>query len=104
MSSAGKLSIPEALLKLRNTFGTNKTRSYEWRIRELQQLKKMLVENEKGFINALQKDLGRPIFECVGLELTPLVVELDHAIQHLYQWMKPDFVSGIMRSSPINIH
>jgi len=38
----------------------------------------MLAENDALFIEALRRDLGRPDFEAVGLELVPLNVEIDH--------------------------
>ena len=40
----------------------------------------MLAENDAVIIEALRKDLGRPDFECVGLELVPLNVEIDHGL------------------------
>ena len=78
--------------KLNDSFHASKTRSYDWRIHQLTQLKKMLKENEKLFIDSLHKDLRRPNFECIGLELIPLVIEIEHAISNLKAWMKPELV------------
>ena len=91
---SSKVSIPKTMQKLRETFASNKTRSYAWRIEQLKQLKKMLEKEKNIFIQALKKDLRRPEFECVGLELLPLQAEIDIAIKELKQWMKPTFVSG----------
>ena len=95
MSCNPKVNVPETVQKLRETFASNKTRSYEWRIEQLKQLKNMLQKENDIFIQALKKDLRRPEFECVGLELLPLEIEIDLAIKELKQWMKPTFVSGM---------
>ena len=81
-------SITTKLTTLRNSFRENKTKSYKWRIEQLKQLKKLLIENEKDLADALFKDLGRPNFEAVATDLVPLIVEIDFAISNLHKWMK----------------
>ena len=82
-------SITTKLTTLRNSFRENKTKSYKWRIEQLKQFKRLIVENEKDLADALFKDLGRPHFEIVATDLVPLIVEIDYAISNLHKWMKP---------------
>jgi aldehyde dehydrogenase (NAD+) len=42
------------------TFGSGKTKSYEWRKRQLQGLLEMLTQHESDFEQALLSDLGKP--------------------------------------------
>ncbi len=84
-------TIVSTLNRLRSTFHSGKTRPYKWRISQLKQLRKLLIENEKEIITALTKDLGRCEFEGVVLEHIPLVTELDHVISHLSKWMEPNY-------------
>lgn len=80
------------MLLVGRSFSSGKTRSYEWRKAQLTQLKNMMSENEEMLIQALRKDLGRSNFECVGLELVPIAMEVQHAIDNLRSWMKCDLV------------
>ena len=65
------LYIVEGLHRLRNTFNSGKTRDYEWRIKQLKQIKKMLKENEITFAQALANDLGR--FNILKIYICTLV-------------------------------
>lgn len=49
--------------ELRKNFDSGKTKSYEWRIRQLESIAKMLEEKEKDILEALHKDLAKPAFE-----------------------------------------
>lgn len=49
--------------ELRKNFGTGKTKSYEWRISQLEAIQKMTAEKEKEISEALYKDLGKPELE-----------------------------------------
>lgn len=51
-SNKAKLG-PKIIKDLRDAFNSDITRTYEWRIKQLTQLKKMLLENEEKvyFIN-----------------------------------------------------
>ena len=75
--------------KLRESFDSGKTLSYEWRYAELLALRKMCKENEPIIADALNKDLGRGNFEAIALELVPVYMEIDHALGALKSWMRP---------------
>lgn len=60
-----KLMVKE----LRKNFNSGRTKSYEWRISQLESIAKMLVEKEKDITEALQKDLAKPPFETFIAEV-----------------------------------
>lgn len=78
-----------ALLKLKETFATGKTKNKAWRISQLRAVHAMITENEASFADALAKDLGRTLFEAIGLELLPTAMEIRTVIGSLDAWMKP---------------
>ena len=55
--------------ELRNNFDSGKTKSYEWRISQLEAIAKMLVEKENEIIDALHKDVSKPRLEAYITEV-----------------------------------
>jgi aldehyde dehydrogenase (NAD+) len=47
--------------KLKNSFATHKTKSYDWRVAQLLGLHKMITENRQTLIEAVQRDLGKKV-------------------------------------------
>jgi hypothetical protein len=84
----------DLLLRVGNIFWIGKTRSLEWRLLQLRQVKKMISENEVPCKEALAKDLGRGDFESFALELLPSILEIDYCLDNLGTWMQPTFTSG----------
>jgi len=82
-------SIGEVYNKLKATFATGRTKSYEWRMQQLRGMVKMMEENVDIMAEALAADLGRPRFEAILGESGPVVTEAKHAMENLSTWMKP---------------
>jgi len=61
--------VVHVVRKLRDTFSSGRTRSYEWRIAQLKQVLKLVDENEDQFIEALREDIGKPPFESFIAEV-----------------------------------
>lgn len=76
---------------LRKVFHTGKTKSFEFRVKQLQALQRMVQTEEKLIIEALAKDLGRSQFEAVGLEVLGLGMEIEHVLSNLSSWMEPTY-------------
>jgi aldehyde dehydrogenase (NAD+) len=74
--------------RLRATFRDGRTRAPGWRRRQLHALRRMLVERETEFIDALREDLGKPALESYVTETGFTVGEIDHALRHLRRWMR----------------
>lgn len=49
--------------ELRDTYSSGKTRSYEWRISQLNNLHKIAEFHEKEIVEALRSDVSKPEFE-----------------------------------------
>ena len=74
---------------LRNTYQSQITKRYEFRLRSLLTLKKGLKKYEEEFIEALSADLGKSAFESYETEIGILYKEIDEACMNLKKWMKP---------------
>lgn len=74
-------------------FNTNKTRDLEFRKEALKKIQKILIENEPKFIEALQKDLGKPELEAVSTETSYLKGEAEDALKNLKAWAAPKKIS-----------
>ncbi len=83
----------------RSFFDKGSTRSYEFRLDALRRLKDMVKRNERKILDALEKDLGKPEFEGYTSEIGILYEEINEAIKHLKDWMKP-----VQVSTPIVLH
>lgn len=71
------------------TFLSGKTRSIEYRKRQIKQLGFLIQDNEQEFCRALEQDFGRPAFETITGELNPAKQEIEEVYHHLDQWAKP---------------
>src|ERR1700751_5321442 len=69
-------------------FNTNATKSYEWRIEQLDRMERLLKENTEAFYEALQKDFKTASSECVFEVQAPLGT-IEFTRSQLRDWMKP---------------
>ncbi|GAC19208.1 aldehyde dehydrogenase family protein [Paraglaciecola arctica] len=92
--------IAPKIQSLKNTFSSGSTKALAWRIEQLQQIKKMVLEQQDNIFTAMQKDLGRCDMESWTAELGGVVSEVDHSIKHLKKWMKPRKVSTPIIAQP----
>ncbi|GAU25402.1 hypothetical protein TSUD_70540 [Trifolium subterraneum] len=86
--------------ELRNNFDSGKTKSYEWRISQLQAISKMLEEKENEIIDALHKDVSKPRLEAYITEVFQAKTSCNEALQELKHWMKPEKVSTSITTFP----
>jgi aldehyde dehydrogenase (NAD+) len=63
--------------KLRSAFESGRTRPIEWRRRQLERMKTMLVEHETDFLDALAADLGKPRLEGWATDIGVVITELE---------------------------
>ncbi|KAK7282715.1 hypothetical protein RIF29_11704 [Crotalaria pallida] len=85
---------------LRVSFGSGKTRSYEWRVSQVKALLKLVVDNEQLIIDALRSDLARPPLETVVYEIGMFKNSCEVTLKGLKQWMKPEKVKTSIRTFP----
>ncbi|GHE63801.1 aldehyde dehydrogenase [Streptomyces longispororuber] len=78
--------------RLRATFRTGRTRPLDWRTRQLSQLRALLTEHREDIADALHADLGKPRAEAYRSEIDFSVREIDHTLEHMEEWLRPQDV------------
>ncbi|KAG8596800.1 hypothetical protein GDO81_002056 [Engystomops pustulosus] len=88
----------ETFKKSQEAFSSGKTKSYSFRLQQLQAMVDMLERHETEFVAALEKDMHKPRFETLLSEITTVKNEAIYAMNNLEQWMAPDPVQKSMTS------
>ncbi|KAH7520552.1 hypothetical protein FEM48_Zijuj08G0156100 [Ziziphus jujuba var. spinosa] len=89
------------LLKdLQKVFRSGRTKSYEWRISQLNSILKMLKEKEKDITDAIYKDLSKPQLESFVSEISTAKASCKHALEELSSWMEPEKVQTAITTYP----
>lgn len=83
------MDFEQLVARQRDFFGTQATKPYDFRIKQLQKLSIWMDENEQAVLEALQSDLGKCAYEAYLTELAMVKQELRDAMRHLKGWMKP---------------
>ncbi|MDT0462857.1 aldehyde dehydrogenase family protein [Streptomyces gibsoniae] len=87
-------SLPEQpadlVARLRATFRTGRTKPVEWRTGQLRRLRAMLTERGDELAAALHADLGKSATEAYRTEIDFTVREIDHTLDHLEEWLRPE--------------
>jgi aldehyde dehydrogenase (NAD+) len=89
---------------LRSTYASGTTRSLAWRRHQLEQMNKMLTENEAAFLEALRTDLGKPAVEGFITDIAFVTGEVETMIKKLKKWNKPERVGTPMFNMPAKSH
>ncbi|MBV1817246.1 aldehyde dehydrogenase [Anaerosalibacter bizertensis] len=79
----------DTLKKQKEFFKSGKTKDIQFRIENLNKLKKNIEKNEQYIMEALKKDLGKSNFESYSTELGIVLIEISFIIKHLKKWAKP---------------
>ncbi|MEU6385953.1 aldehyde dehydrogenase family protein [Streptomyces bauhiniae] len=80
----------DTVARLRGTFRTRRTKSVEWRKEQLRRLRAMLTEHGDDLAAALHADLGKSATEAHRTEIDFTVREIDHTLEHLDEWLRPE--------------
>lgn len=72
-------------------FQSDVTKTYEWRINQLDRMERMLTDNADAFRDALYSDFRKPIFEQQAEIAVPLGVISTYR-SNLRKWMSPEEV------------
>jgi len=78
-----------AVSQQKELFNSGNTLSYEFRKRQLIRLKTAIKAYERPLIHALEKDFHKPAFESYVTEIGQAYEEINFALKHLRQWMRP---------------
>ena len=82
--------IPSIVARLRKTYFTQKTRSAEFRIKQLRKLYWAITDNEKELLEALSRDLHKGAFETYAAEINWTQNDIVFQTQNLEKWMKDE--------------
>ncbi|KAK7358782.1 hypothetical protein VNO77_00721 [Canavalia gladiata] len=86
--------------ELRKCFDSGKTKSYEWRVSQLEGIARMLEEKEKEIAEALDKDLSKPELEAFITEISQAKSSCSEALHELKDWMKSEKVNTSITTFP----
>ena len=92
--------MQEAIQSCRNYFLSGATQSYDFRISQLNRLKKVVLESEKEIYQALYADLKKTDEDAWATEIGFFLSELNDTIEHLKAWMQPSTVATNMVNMP----
>jgi len=92
--------MPATFTQLRTYFMTGATQPYEFRLLQLQRLKKAVLEHEKQLYNALYADLKKTDEDAWATEVGFFLSELNYTIKHLQEWMQPKSVATNLVNMP----
>lgn len=85
--------ISEVVQRARAAFETGRTRPLQFRIQQLEALRRMIKEREKDLAGALAADLHRNEWNSYHDELVYCLEEIDYTIQNLPQWVQDEPVA-----------
>lgn len=94
--NAEKTLIANVLEQQRSFFNSYLTRAVDFRIAQLQKLRKAIEQNEKQILAALKADLNKSAFEAYGTEIGLVISEIDHTIKKLQRWAAPRKVKNAL--------
>jgi len=77
--------------KQKALFYTNTTKTYQWRMDQLDRLEKLLTDNQEAFCMALHVDFGKPPFEQL-FEITVPLGNIRYYKENLQKLMAPEQV------------
>ncbi len=87
------IDLQAYLNKQRAFFRAGKTKSIDYRIRQLKKLKKILVDNEQLLIDEVHKDFRKSAFETYVTEIGLVITDINFAIKNVESWAKQKPVS-----------
>ena len=91
---------------LRSTVSAGHTHDLAWRRAQLGALRRMLVDQEGAFAEAITADVGKPHLEVRLTETSATVAEIDHLLEHLREWTAPRRVPvpAVLQPATAEVH
>lgn len=80
----------DVVARLRAAYRTGRTQPVAWRTAQLRDLRRMLTEKGDELADALHADLGKSRTEAFRTEIDFTVREIDHTLDHLADWLRPE--------------
>ncbi|KQT17363.1 aldehyde dehydrogenase [Chryseobacterium sp. Leaf404] len=83
------MNYQNILSSQRDFFKTQKTKNLKFRKLNLEKLKKLILENEELFYEAISKDFGKSKFETYVTEISFVLKDIDYYLKKLNSLSKP---------------
>jgi aldehyde dehydrogenase (NAD+) len=84
-----QLPISDIITQQREFFNTGKTKDIGFRITQLKNLQKAVIDHEAAIIAALKADLHKSEFETYSTEIALCKKEISYALKQIANWTKP---------------
>lgn len=94
------MNAEKVLERQRTYFRSGTTKSTDFRIHQLETLKKVITKHEHDFVEAIYKDFKKPEFETYATELGIIHDEINLMIKNLDKWSQKQSVSGSLVNFP----
>lgn len=99
-------TIEQAISRLRRTFDSGATRPIEWRLEQLDALRRLLEEGRERLLDALDADMHKSVFEGYTSDIAIVLSDIETARKNLRSWTKPEkvdlpFLTGIGASAQV---
>lgn len=95
-----KSEIVETFNLQRSFFKSGETLSLEFRKKALLKLKYAIISYELEIIDALKKDLGKPLMESYTSEIGLILLEINTMLKNMKKWLKPKKVKSSFLDFP----
>eukprot|EP00339_Tiarina_fusa_P029969 CAMPEP_0117081364 /NCGR_PEP_ID=MMETSP0472-20121206/57351_1 /TAXON_ID=693140 ORGANISM="Tiarina fusus, Strain LIS" /NCGR_SAMPLE_ID=MMETSP0472 /ASSEMBLY_ACC=CAM_ASM_000603 /LENGTH=176 /DNA_ID=CAMNT_0004809273 /DNA_START=103 /DNA_END=630 /DNA_ORIENTATION=+ len=86
------LDVGKVQAEMVKTHISGENQTYEWRIKQLDLLYDLIVDNTEKIREAVCIDLGRNPTEAIVMETSVVKTEIGFAKRNLRRWMKPQYV------------
>ncbi|WP_230500381.1 aldehyde dehydrogenase [Sutcliffiella rhizosphaerae] len=80
--------VDKLLMNHKHYFENGETKSIDFRLKQLATLKKAILHYEQDLMDALNKDLGKSIFEAYGSEIGFVKDSIKYFMKNLKSWAK----------------
>lgn len=84
------MQLSKVIQSQRDFFGTNETKSKEFRKKQLSRLAEAIEEYKPEIYRALREDLNKSEYEAYVMELIPVLDEIKTALKNLDKWTRPN--------------
>lgn len=93
-------NIPQLIQEHKQFFHNDYTRSLQFRLEQLEKLKKSIQKYENEVLSALYQDLHKSEFEAYAAEIGFVFNSINFIMKYLKRWMKPQKVKTPMHFLP----